>query len=316
MDLRQLRAFATIAELRSFARAAAKLHLSQPALSRQIQALESGLGTLLFDRIGRRVQITAEGEDLLRLCRRLLVDAEALRERARALKRGNAGILRVGATTQVIENLLAGFLESYQQDNPGIEVHLVEDGGARLPTRLEQGDVHLAIMPAGNDFPGQLLYPMYLLAVASSAYPLTDGAFLEIEKLAERPVLLLGREFASRGWFEAGCQMAHIKPRVLLESAAPQTIVALARANYGIAVVPSPVSIQRNGVHAVPLVHRGTPIGRWTTIAWHHQRFLPPYAEQFVDEIAAKVRCDYPGRELVRDAPPIAKPNAMRDWRP
>ena len=96
MDLRHLRAFVTIVDAGGFGRAVARLHLSQPALSRQIHALEAELDVQLFDRIGRRVQLTAEGEDLLRRARGLLTDADSLGERARALKGGQAGVLRVG----------------------------------------------------------------------------------------------------------------------------------------------------------------------------------------------------------------------------
>src|SRR5438093_6217137 len=106
VNLRHLRTFAAIADTGGFARAAARLHLSQPALSRQIHALEAELGLPLFDRVGRRVQLTSQGEDLLRRSRRLLADADSLGERARALKTGETGILRVAATPQVIENLL------------------------------------------------------------------------------------------------------------------------------------------------------------------------------------------------------------------
>jgi LysR family cyn operon transcriptional activator len=79
-------------------RAAARLNLSQPAASRQIVALETELGVPLFDRIGRRIQLTSEGEDLLRRSRKLLADAAMLADRAGALKKGESGILRVGAT--------------------------------------------------------------------------------------------------------------------------------------------------------------------------------------------------------------------------
>src|SRR6266540_373856 len=104
MNFRHLRAFATIVDAGGFARAAPRLNVSQPALSRQIHALEADLGVPLFDRIGRRVQLISEGEELLRHSRRLLAEADALGERARSLKAGETGILRVGATPQVIEN--------------------------------------------------------------------------------------------------------------------------------------------------------------------------------------------------------------------
>src|SRR5262245_7128489 len=93
MNLRHLPAFATIADVGGFARAATRLNLSQPALSRQIHALEADLGIMLFDRIGRGVQLTSEGEDLLRRSRRLLAEADSLGERALMLKAGETGIL-------------------------------------------------------------------------------------------------------------------------------------------------------------------------------------------------------------------------------
>src|SRR5256885_31538 len=127
MDLRHLRAFVTIVDVGGFGRAGARLNVSQPALSRQIRALEDALEVRLFDRIGRRVQLTSEGEDLLRRTRRLLTDVESLGERARALKGGHTGVLRVGATPQAIESLLAPFLVRYRRGHPGVEVHLVED---------------------------------------------------------------------------------------------------------------------------------------------------------------------------------------------
>ena len=138
MNLRHLRAFAAIADAGGFARAATRLHLSQPALSRQIHTLEADLGVLLFDRVGRGVRLTAQGEDLLERSRRLLAEAEALGERARELKGGATGILRVGATPQVIENLLAPFLVHYRRRHSGVEVHLVEPA-KQAPPALKAG---------------------------------------------------------------------------------------------------------------------------------------------------------------------------------
>jgi LysR family transcriptional regulator, cyn operon transcriptional activator len=309
MNLRQLRAFATIVDVGGFARAASRLHLSQPALSRQIHALESDLGVPLFDRIGRRVQLTPQGEDLLRRSRRLLAEADALGERARALKGGETGILRIGATPQVIENLLAGFLGSYRSRHPAVEVHLVEDGGARLLGRLELGEFHLGITPVGDPrFDGRLLYPMHVVAVVPSGHRLARRVVIEAIELAEEPLLLPQRGFGSREWFDIACDIAHVRPPVLLESAAPRTLVALAAAGYAIAIIPSNVAVFPKGVQAIPLVQHGAPIGRWAHICWDPQRFLAPYAEQFVTELVALCRRDFPGRALIKRAPRLPTP--------
>jgi LysR family cyn operon transcriptional activator len=309
MNLRFLRTFVAIADNAGFARAAARLNLTRSAASRQIQALEDELGLRLFVRIGRGVRLTREGEDLLLRSRQLLFDAEALGQRASALKTGEVGVLRVGATPQVIESLLADFLLRYRKRHGGVEVHLVEDGGSRLPGRLERGDIDVALMPAGEDrFSSRLLYPMHVLAVVAQGHRLGRRPVLDVTELADEPLLRLNSTFASHGRFDSACQVAHIRPRVLFESVAPQTLIALARTGHGVAVVPSPVRIPRTGVRAAVVVHRGVSIGRWTVAAWDSQRFLPPFAVQFVEELFGHCRRNYPGHEYGGRAPLLPRP--------
>jgi DNA-binding transcriptional LysR family regulator len=314
MELQHLRAFVAISEAGGFGRAAARLNLSQPALSRQIHGLEAELGVRLFDRVGRRVQLTSEGEDLLQRTRRLLTEASSLGERARALKSGETGVLRVGATPQVIENVLARFLPRYRRCHPGVDVHLVEEGGTALHDCLERGEFHLGVMTAGDDrFRGHPLFPWACLAVMARGHRLSRRATVDIRELADEPVLLLRRGFGSRAAFDAACRIARIDPPLLLESAAPHSLIALARTGYGIAVIPSPVlpstaQLQRSGARAVPIVQGKQAIGGWVGVAWDPRRFQAPYATRFVEELTAYVRHAYPGRGFVRLVP--ARPPA------
>jgi DNA-binding transcriptional LysR family regulator len=285
------------------------LNLTQSAASRQILALEAELDLRLFDRIGRRIALTAAGEDLLIGSRRLLWDAESLGERARALKSGQTGTLRVGATPHVIETLQSGFLVQYRRGHPGVEIYLVEDGGARLAGRLERSEVQLAHMPAGDErFQGRLLYPMHVLALVPKAHRLARRAVIDILDLSEEPLLLLGRGFGSHQWFEAACRVAQMRPRVLLESNAPHTLVSLVSDGYGLAIMPSNAYIPRGKICAIPIVHRKSSIGRWSMMAWDPRRFLASYAKQFVDELAADVRRDFPGRQIISRTPPLPVP--------
>lgn len=309
MNLRFLRTFVSIADSGGFARAADRLNLTQSAASRQIHALEGELGVRLFDRLGRSVKLTSEGEDLLVRSRRLLSDAESLEERARALKSGQTGMLRIGAAPQIMENLLADFLQGYRKRHPGIEIGLVEDQGGRLPARLEAGDMHVAILPDSDDrFFRRLLYPMFMVAVMPKDHRLRRRSVLRVADLVEEPLLRLGPGFASHAWFDAACRIERVRPRFLLESITPHALIALARTGLGIALVNSVVRIPRDSVRAAVVLHQGAPIGRWTVAAWSRQRFLPPYAERFVDELVRHCRRDYPGRDLVRTAPALPRP--------
>jgi len=308
VELRLLQAFAAVVDAGGFARAGARLHRSQSALSRQIRDLEHELDVRLFDRIGRRVQLTSEGEDLLRRARRLLTDADSLNERARALKMGQTGIVRVGATPQSMETFLAGFLTQYRRRHADVEVQLVEDGGARLPARLERGEIHLALILAGDArFHWRVLSSLYLLAVVPLAHRLARRATIEVSELADVPLLIPRRDFGSRQWLDAACQVAHVRPRVLLESGAPNTLIALARSGYGVAIVPSNTHVPQSGLRALPVIQRGTAIGGWASVSWDPRRFLAPYAERFVDELEAYARRRYPGRHLTLRAPPLPR---------
>jgi DNA-binding transcriptional LysR family regulator len=309
LNLDQLRTFVTVVESGGIHRAVARLHLSQPAASRQINALEAALGMPLFDRIGRHLKLTAQGEGLLRLSRRLLGEVENFNERAGALREGQTGILRVAATPMVIENTLSNFLGHYRRRYPGIEVQLVEEGGVAMPRRLELGDVHLALMAVDDDrFRIRLLYPVWGVAVVPNEHRLGRRRAIEVAELADEPLLLLRNEFASRDWFETACGIARIRPRVLLESSAPHTAIALAGAGYGIAVVPSTVVIPGDPIRGIPLLQGGAAVGRWLRVAWHPERFLSVYAEQFIDELWRHCRQAYPGREFNRRATALPRP--------
>jgi LysR family cyn operon transcriptional activator len=313
INLDQLRTFVTVVDAGGIHRAAARINLSQPAASRQINALEAALGISLFDRIGRRLKLTAEGEGLLRLSRRLLGEAEAFNERAGALKKRETGIIRVAATPMVIENTLSHFLGGYRRRYPGVEVQLMEDGGIAMPRRLESGDVHLALMALDDDrFGARLLYPVRGVAVVPIEHRFSGHRMIEVAELADEPLLLLRSQFASREWFDHACRVARSRPRVLLESSAPHTSIALAAAGYGVAVVPSTVVIRAGRVRGIPLIHRGAAVGRWLRVAWQPQRFLSVFAERFIGELRAHCRRSYPGREFNRRTPGLPRPTEPR----
>jgi DNA-binding transcriptional LysR family regulator len=307
IDLRPLRYLVAVAETGSFARAAGRLRVSQPALWRQVRALEHDLGVRLFDRVGRRVRLTGQGEELVGQGRDLLARAESLDERARALGTSEAGVLRLGATPQMLESL-AGFLARWRRAHPGVSLHLVEDGGSRLFDRLEAGDIHLAVTVAWDGrVQYRLLRPARLLAVARAGTPIAGTRTVEVADLVREPLLLMRQDFGSRGWLDAACRAIHARPTILLESGAPSTLLALARAGHGVAVIPSTVAFTRGRLRAVPVVNGGASIGRWLAVCWDPRRLLPRYAERFVDDAAIDAAR---GRRGTDQGPPVPKPDA------
>jgi len=312
MNLRHLRTFVLIADAGGIAHASDRLHLSSPAASRQLLALEAEFNLKLFHRIGRRLQLTPQGKDLLERSRLLLAEADSLGERARALKGGDVGLLRIGAPPQVIEALFAPFATRYRRRNPGVDIRLVEDASGNLPTRLEHGDIDVAEMGANDErFLSRPLFPIHALVVVPQAHRFARQAKVDIVDLADEPIALLRHQFPMRGWLDAAFDAANVRPKLLLESAAPHTLVAVAAADYAIAIVQSNVPIHHKGVRTIPLVARGASIGIWSAIAWHPRRFLPPYAQRFIEEFASFAPRANPGRNVIRRAPALPRPKGQ-----
>jgi LysR family transcriptional regulator, cyn operon transcriptional activator len=310
MELRHLRYFVRVAEAASVSKAALSVHISQPALSRQIRDLEAELGLRLFDRVGRRIQLTAAGRDLLEQSRAVLVQVDAIDKRARALIAGAVGSLRIGATPQTMQSLLAGFLASYRRSRPGVEISLAEAGGVRLHDLLLQGDLDLAVsgILAGTGFASRRLFPIRLLAVAAAGPRWKGRSTLEIVELAHERVLLLGRDFGTRQLFDAACRIAHLRPRCVLEGTEPHSLIALAEAGHGIAVVPSAVWPMSKMTRIMPILQDGKSLGTWSSVSWDARRSLPVYAVGFVEELDSYSRRNFPGKQFNDVAPPVPQP--------
>jgi DNA-binding transcriptional LysR family regulator len=290
MELRHLRYFVAIADTGTVSRAAGRVHISQPALSRQIHDLEAELGVALFERAGRNLRLTGAGEDLLVHSRNVLHEADALRERARALQGGDAGILRVGATPQTLQRLFPPVLARFRARSPSIDVRLTEGHPAGLLDLIRQGELHLAFTTYQPELRSacRLAGTAPLLAVSDGGRTLRRT--VEVRALEDVPLLLLQRGFGTRDLFEAACHVAHIRPAIFLESSAPATLLSLVRAGCGVAILPATVALPRTGFAVHKLLQDGKPLLARLAVHWNPLRHLPHYAERFAEDLAAESR--------------------------
>ena len=152
MDLKRLRTFVTVAQQGTVSRAAETLRLTQPALSRQIQALEDEVGFALFNRTGRKLTLTPSGEQFLGECHRLLEHVNSVDARIQALRQGNLATLRVACSSVTIAGLFPTFLRRYEQNLPGVKLSLIEADANTHLDLLENGSADLSINVV-NDLP-------------------------------------------------------------------------------------------------------------------------------------------------------------------
>jgi len=301
MDLRHVRTFVTVAETGTVSKAAERLHVAQPALSRQIANLEDELGLKLFDRVGRRLMLTSEGERLLNDCRGLLNYARAVGEQAQVLRRGDVGVLRVSASPHLIEGIFPDFLRHYAARYPNVQVRLVDvAAGGEALAMLERGEIHLvqtivrAIAPDEERFASHPLAPMQMLAACHPKLKLgTDGS-VEIGRLAPYPLLQATPDFAMRRNFDAACRLAGFTPNNVLESRAPHALLAMAEAGHGVAIIPSALRIHRYRVRVLRVTYRGKALEEPLAVLSDKRRPLPGYAKVFCDMLAEHVRKGFP----------------------
>lgn len=309
MDLRHARTFVTVAELGTVSKAAVRLRVAQPALSRQISNLEQELGLKLFDRVGRRLVLTGEGEQLLGDCRGLLSCASALVERAHLLRRGDTGKLKVAASPQFIEGAIADFLHRYAQRYPNVQVKLIEAvAWSDTLGMLERGEIHLgqnllrAVQPDDPRFANHPLEVVDLLAACHAPLMLGKSGAIEIARLAAYPLLVLDTSFVSRRNFDATCRLAGIEANIVFESRTPHTLLAMAERGHGVAIVPSAVRIDRYPLHIVRVTYKGKSLREPLAVFWDKRRPLPSYAAAFCAMLA----------EYVREVFPISQPSEPR----
>jgi LysR family transcriptional regulator, nitrogen assimilation regulatory protein len=301
MDLRRLRSFVAVAESGTVSKAALRLRITQPALSRQLGELQQELELKLFDRVGRGLVLTAEGEQFLEDCRGALGHIDSLGERAELLRRGDRGVLRVAASPQMIESILSIFLPLYAERFPDVHVKLSEHLGHEQTALLERGEVHLGIRHDQGDrcFESRALPPDEVLAACAPELDLGHSGTIDIDRLVSYPLLLLASGYSIRRLFNAACRLADVEPNIRLESRAPHTLLALAEAGHGVAIIPALLTADRYILRIVRVTHRRKPLREPLAVHWDKRRPMPLYAETFCEALA----------EYMRKVLPITRPS-------
>lgn len=241
LSTRELLAFVTLAEQRSFTRAAALTHLSQPAFSALIRALEASVGARLFDRTTRSVELTVEGTVFVESARRILRAAddalEDVRDRA-ARRRGRVSIA-------VLPSLAAGWLPpllaAFHAENPGIELDVADVLSDACIERVRSGRADFALASTRADAP-ELVTEAFCSdrfhVVCRSDHPLAARRdALRLDQLASCPIVQLSRPSSVRQYVEAALYPTQL--HTVLELDQLSSVAGMVRAGLGLTIVPT-----------------------------------------------------------------------------
>jgi len=242
MELRHLRYFVAVAEALNVTKAATRLHLAQPALSRQVADLEEELGVDLLRRTSHGVLLTAEGKLFLEESRAILKRADESVAKVRALARGELGELQVGYVPPLDLHILPGALAEFQKTTPGVKVVLHDLGTDELCRELRNGTLHLALMMqpseeliVGIEFEEIGRYPFFVAMAVGHA--LTRLKAISRETLAQQPLVVLDRRRNSEFHRILKRVFAPLPPNIASESDSVNSLITEVGAGRCVAVV-------------------------------------------------------------------------------
>jgi len=284
IELRQLRYFLAVAETLHFARAAEKLHISQPSLSQQIRALEEELGVQLFERSRRHVALTTDGEALLPYARRLVALADDAHEEFAERSGLRRGRVRLGTTPTLGGHLLPRAMRGFFQTYPGLEITITEDGSDRLARLLEQGQLDLALLvedPNMHDIVFEPLLKEEIVVALPEGHKRAGQESLALQALSSERFIVCREGYHLRTLTLAACKEAGFRPRIAVSGIDIDTALRFVRAGLGITLVPKMAVDSMPGIAVVSI---SEPVLRRTVgIAWNPQRYLSQAASAMRD---------------------------------
>lgn len=280
MDLRKLRYFHAVAEELSFSRAARRLHIAQPALSRAVQEIEAELGGPMLDRNRRQVSLTPAGKVLFR---EAAILAERWEEAIRRVKRaaaGEEGELRLGYIGPPTQPFLGRLLREYRQRYPLVSIHLEERTPERVWEMLAKGRLSAALTrPVGNPeslgIRTLLLRKERLGVVMPHDHPLSGRKSIPWKLLARESLVVLARRegVGLHDAVLAGCRAAGFAPRLSHTPSLIGTVLSYVEARAGVGIVTESVIAPETPLRFAPL----TPVASVPLVfAWQEDQVTPP----------------------------------------
>jgi DNA-binding transcriptional LysR family regulator len=296
MDIRSLACFVAVAEELHFRRAAERLHLTQPALSQRIQALEQTIGTVLLERDRRHVALTPAGRAFLEPARAAVANAMLAKAQALRAVRGEVGRLRLGFTVIASYGVLPEAVRAFRTRFSDVEIELAEMNSPLLEAALTAGEIDLGVLHPPLGTPGLATHALPdqpLVLALPAAHPLAAKAVVHVTDLNGEPFLIAPRAIGPIIYDRiiALFQTEGFSPRIVQEVSPMTTLTGLAAAGAGIGFVTAGIAeVVRPGVVFRPV--QPEPPRLPMAAAWREPD-LSAVGQRFLDVVA----------ELCRPAP-------------
>lgn len=287
MDVRLLKAFVTVASLHNFTKAAEQLGYAQSTITSQIQLLEKELGVRLFDRLGKKVSLTPEGEHFLTDARQLLFSWEKAKG---SLSHSNSphGILTIGVNESVCSVKLPKLLEEYRRQFPEVEFHIKIGSTDELELWLNENQIDVAVLldKLWNvpELTVKICEEETLGFFVSPNHPLIDVKHILPHDVSDQPMLLVSHSSCWKNIFQAVMEEANESYRIMLETASISDLKQFAILGFGVAVLPLYAVRQELESGKLSILDwKGKKLELYVQVVHHRDKWLSPSLEAFLD---------------------------------
>ncbi len=296
MELRHLRYFVAVAEALSFTKAAEKLRLAQPSLTRQVRNLEDEIGVKLFDRSKRRATLTEAGRLFLFDSKRVLEMCAESVAAVQRLKHGENSDLNIGYVANIHNGMLPATLGAFRKLHPDVALNLFDMTSAEQflaldGRKIDLGFVGLPPVLSGHAFLSECVAHETMLVALPASHPLAKNPKVKLADLAPRFFITRSPKThpGAREWLTRTCQEAGFAVRILQEAETEHIVIQFAADGLGVALVPDQIAgLSHEGVVFRPL---SPPLLRESTIAWRADNPSKPLTDyiQIVKDLSPGV---------------------------
>lgn len=291
MDTRTLSCFVEVVRRGGFSRAGESLHVSQPAVSKAVKALEEELGQQLLVRQGRKVSVTDAGRLVFEGGEAVLAALRSIAEEVAEVGAVRRGRVRLGVPPMVGGAFFPPVLHDFREAHPGVSLELREEGARRVEALVLEGELDVGATVLPTDVASFEVVPLMrdvLCAVLPPGNPLGRRRSVALADLSRTPFVLYRADFALHGQILEACRREGFNPQVASESSQWDFMAAMVAAGVGVALLPRTICrrLDRLRVRVVPL---RDPVLRWDlALIWRRDRHLSPAARAFVEVVRAR----------------------------
>lgn len=246
VELAQLEAFLQVAQHRSFSRAAEALFLTQPSVTARIQSLEREIGERLFERTGRSVTLTDAGHAFMPHAQRALTAVQEGTDAIEAVRHGDIGSIRIGASDTIATYVLPGILKQFRETRPRVHVHLTTGQTEGIVEKLLAGETHVAVsrLTQHPEIESLHLYNDDLALVCSPSHPFASRGRVTVAEAGKEPFLFFERSSSYHTLVYSMFLRVGVVPESVMELDSMETTKHMVEAGLGIAILPV-VSVER-----------------------------------------------------------------------